>query len=688
MARATAPTFSDDAPCFRDGLGERRSVTDGSGQVRELLCIRSELTAVPSFEGALRDRLQQLAEFRHPYFAPALAVESVTGPDATLGLLSEQVAGIRLSSLFKQAAARGLNLDINASLCLIRQIVLAIARFHELCGEASHGALGPDRVVLTASGRLMVSDYVFGAALEQLRYSQDRYWRELRVAVPHSVGLPRFDHRTDVTQVGVIALSLILGRTLRDDEYPARVGDVVTTAKAIAPKGGFEPLPPSLRGWLSRALQLDVRQAFGTATEAHEELERVMADFEYPGLPASVETFLIRYQEAEPLVRTVPPDDVIAPEVVPRRTFAPQSDQHAVDQVTIAPPAGSTQVDDALMTDFAPETDLSTTRGRPDPDLQSAYDAMSAVRDLFAIDAPRSRSRWTVPVGLGVAVALGAAAVPMWDRVTSRQTATTGTGTLVISTSPRGATASLDGSPLGVTPLAVTVLAGLHTLEVRGEGEPKTLPVVMTAGARLEQYIELPVAAAANAIEGAPEISGGALSAEEAAPLAADVGPPPTPAVSTPTPAAASPDGWLALRTPIELSIEEGGTVLGTSASGRVSLSSGRHVLTLRNDALAFQTTRTVQVSPDGVTTATIAVPNGLVSVNASPWAEVWLDGARVGETPVGNLSVPIGPHEVLLRHPELGEQHRQIAVSATGVTRLSVDLHQPEGDQANADER
>lgn len=688
MAPATAPAFSDDHPCFRDGLGERRLDTDASGQVRELLRIRSELTAVASFEGALRRRLQELAEFRHPYFAPAFSIESVTGGDATLGLRSEHVTGVRLSSLFRQAAARGLNLDINASLCLIRQLVLAIARFHESSGDVSHGALGPDRVVLTTSGRLMISDYVFGAALEQLRYSQERYWRELRVAVPHSAGLPRFDQRADVTQIGVIALSLILGRTLRDDEYPARVGDVVTTAKAIAPKGGFEPLPPSFRGWLSRALQLDVRHAFGTATEAHEELERVMADLEYPGIPASVEMFLLRYQEAEPPVRTAPTDEVVAHETVCRSAFPRHSDQLELDHVTIDAPVGSSRDDDALMTDFAPETDLSGTRGRPEGDPQNAHDAMPTVRDLFAVEPQRRRPHWTVPVGVSAAVALAAVAVPMWGRATSRQTSTPGTGTLVITTSPRGASALLDGNPLGVTPLTVTVLAGSHTLQVRGDGEPKTFPVVMTVGARLEQYIELPAPAMAPAIEGAPGNAGGAPGGDESLPRPADSAALATTAVSAPNPAEAAPHGWLALRTPIELSIEEGGTVLGASAGGRLSLPSGRHVLTLRNDALGFQTTRTVQVSPDGVTTATITVPDGLVAVNASPWAEVWLDGARVGETPIGNLPVPIGPHDVLLRHPELGEQRRQVVVSAAGVSRLSVDLHPLQPDIASDDER
>lgn len=677
MERAVVPTVEDardEDRCFRDGLGERRLTSDASDQTRELLCIRSELTEVSSFELAVRERVDQLARFRHPYFAPVLLVERTSGDDATLGLVSEHVEGTRLSALFKRAAARGLNLDINAALCLIRQIVPAIARLHESCSDVSHGALGPERVVLTPSGRLMVTEYVLGKALERLRYSQERYWRELRVAVPHSAGLPRFDHRADVTQIGVIALSLVLGRTLRDDEYPARVGDVVMAAKAIAPKGGFEPLPPALRGWLSRALQLDVRQAFGTAAEAHDELERVIADLEYPGLPASVDVFLTRYRDADPSSATVESPAEAGPLVSSFRTEADLA-PHAAASPVASTSDGSPVRIDSLESDFTAEAELVEKTARP-PVLAAGRrspDAVPpAVRDLFASEVLLPPRRSMAPVGIGMALALAVAAVPMWGSLNGGAPATLGTGTLVISTSPRGASASLDGRPIGVTPLTVTVLAGRHTLDVRGEGEPRTVPVVMTAGTRVEQYLELqPPTPARDAADSQPSAS----PSSDAVPITS--GTDPQMATVTTTPRAAPPTGWLIVKTPIELVIEEDGVAVGNSVSGRVSLPSGRHVLTLRNDALGFQTTRTVQVNAYGATTATVDVPSGLISLNASPWAEVWLDGARVGDTPIGNLAVPIGPHEVVLRHPDLGERRRQVMVSATGVSRLSVDLRE-----------
>ena len=57
------------------------------------------------------------------------------------------------------------------------------------------------------------------------------------------------------------------------------------------------------------------------------------------------------------------------------------------------------------------------------------------------------------------------------------------------------------------------------------------------------------------------------------------------------------------------------------------------------------------------------------------PWAEVWIDGHRVGETPIGNLDVPIGPHEVVFKHPQFGEKRHAISVTLSAPVRLSVDM-------------
>ena len=48
-----------------------------------------------------------------------------------------------------------------------------------------------------------------------------------------------------------------------------------------------------------------------------------------------------------------------------------------------------------------------------------------------------------------------------------------------------------------------------------------------------------------------------------------------------------------------------------------------------------------------------------VVNLNALPWAEVWIDGRRIGETPLANIKIPLGDHEAVFRHPQLSERRQ-----------------------------
>ena len=104
-------------------------------------------------------------------------------------------------------------------------------------------------------------------------------------------------------------------------------------------------------------------------------------------------------------------------------------------------------------------------------------------------------------------------------------------------------------------------------------------------------------------------------------------------------------------------------------------LAAGRHELELVNQPLAFRATRVVQVPPGKVATLPIELPNGVINLNATPWAEVWIDGNRVGETPIGNLTISIGPHEIVFKHPQFGEKRQAVSVTLAAPMRLSMDM-------------
>lgn len=251
---------------------------------------------MPSFEFALRERVARLANFRHGYYARVRRVDRGMGPASSLAVVSDHLEGTRLSDILRVAHERQLELDINAALCLIRQLAPAVAVLHENARDVAHGLIAPERLVVAPNGRLVIVEHVLGAAIEQLQYGRERLWQEFRVAMPPSAGLPRFDHRADVTGLGLVALALILGRPLGADEYPLRIPALLESARERSALGDERPLSAPLRAWLARTLQLDVRRAFASAPEAAAALEELASDDTmYVAAPVALETFLSRY---------------------------------------------------------------------------------------------------------------------------------------------------------------------------------------------------------------------------------------------------------------------------------------------------------------------------------------------------------------------------------------------------------
>src|SRR6185436_2166096 len=132
------------------------------------------------------------ATFRHACYARVRSVERLKNPTSTLALVSETTPGVRLSEVLAYAEKADVTLDIDAALCLLRQLVPAVAMLHENAPEIAHGAIAPERIIVTPSARIVVVEHVLGSAISELKYSADRYWRELRVAVPGATPQAKF----------------------------------------------------------------------------------------------------------------------------------------------------------------------------------------------------------------------------------------------------------------------------------------------------------------------------------------------------------------------------------------------------------------------------------------------------------------------------------------------------------------
>jgi hypothetical protein len=674
--RATIPDVP--VPAFGDGLGRRYRAKADGGRHLEILCFHAELTEIPTFEFSLRERVNRLSPFQHACYAHIAKVDRLKDGRGTLALFSEFAPGTRLSELIADSERRELALDVTTALSVVQQIAAAAAALQQRAHMAN-GALGPERLIITPEGRPIILEFVVGVALEQLKYSRERYWRDLRVALPMSGGLPRFDEAADAVQLGMLALALLAGRLIQADEFPEGLESLVASACSRHAHDGRASLMPQLRSWLRRALQLDVRSSFKTALEAKTELDTLLSGED---TSRALPKFLAGYHGVA--ASALPPiANVAQTTVAARRTSAAKPDQPALVRFSAAPA-------------------IEPVHPEIEPEPVAHHEEEWPMANVHTHQRRISRRAW-----LAASLVLSAMANVLFasQHYFSPQATRIAPGILAVNTNPPGAQVIVDDQPRGKTPLSLSLPPGPHKLVVRGDGEPRTIPVTIVSGASSAQYVELPRAAATSGMlqvwsepTGARAVIDGQsrgmtpLTLSDLAPgehivtLENDLravthtvmivpGVPASLVVPMGTPQNVPVSGWISVSAPVDMQLYEQGRLLGSTSVDRLMLSTGKHDIEIVSEPLGYRVTRSVQVSPGRVSQITVTLPTGVVSVNAIPWANVFIDGQSAGETPLGNLPVPIGPHEFVFRHPQLGEQHRVIMVTIREPMRLSVDL-------------
>ena len=229
--------------------------------------------------------------------------------------------------------------------------------------------------------------------------------------------------------------------------------------------------------------------------------------------------------------------------------------------------------------------------------------------------------------------------------------------------------------------IAIAVLGALVLIEavptalwIRARLRPPVVPEPVAA-ASLPPAATIPLASC----ESAPAPSNAATPA---------AAPAPTTGVAKPTSAAARTDaavpppvdksmlaGSVAVSAAVPMQVLLRGRVVATTEAESFMLPVGTQELEFVNESVGYRARRTVTIQAGKTTTLRLEPPSGTVNINAVPWAEVFLDGQRLGETPLGNLQMPIGSRELVFRHPDLGERRATVLVTLKEPARISIDL-------------
>jgi hypothetical protein len=269
------------------------------------------------------------------------------------------------------------------------------------------------------------------------------------------------------------------------------------------------------------------------------------------------------------------------------------------------------------------------------------------------VEGRASRRRAWLVLGLGALALIQVPFVVMWAlqpqtepvtaavapavqepaRIEGAVATTAALGTIEIVTDPPQVPISVDGQQRGSSPLTVTELtAGTYTVAAR------------FANGTIQRQIRVEAGSTASLVMTMPRPAGVA-------------------------------SGWIAVDAPASLQILQDGRLIGTTDVAQLMLPAGRHALEFASEELGFRAQQTVTVNPGVTSSVRLELPQAPLSINAQPWAEVWIDGERIGETPLGNVSRTIGRHQVRLRHPTLGERTTSVLVTLKEPLRIAVDL-------------
>ena len=265
-------------------------------------------------------------------------------------------------------------------------------------------------------------------------------------------------------------------------------------------------------------------------------------------------------------------------------------------------------------------------------------------------------------------------------------------GYLMVRSSVDGLDVLIDGKPKGQTPLAIELPAGRHTIEMKGFGLTKVLPVEIASSVQTTQMVKWPrgqkvgILQVSSAPQGArviidgemrgvtPVTIEGLVEGGHTLVLESDAG-----RVRQGVRVVANDTsdvtvgifaGWLSVFAPVQVRVFEDGRLLGTSEDGKLLLPPGEHHLELINQRLGLRERRTVEVTPGNTTTLSLDAPDGSVVIDAPEGTEVWIDGQSRGVAPMAPLNTAVGTREVILRHPQIGQRRLTVQVGVKAPAR------------------
>lgn len=447
---------------------------------------------------------------------------------------------------------------------------------------------------------------------------------------PEQAGGKDLDRRSDIFSLGIILHEMLTGRRLFKSENEMRTLERIKAVDVDPPSATNPQVPARLDNIVMRALARDPDDRYQDAREMYGEL----AEFLYPASPDLTQQSFAHFLS-----------NLFADEIAAERTRLEEG-----TRIALAMHESASQVE------LEPEWEESGGTRGSHPTGAVAPPAGSKAPLLIAAGAVA----FALLLAAGFVLSRPAPAPVVVQEVVEAAPAT---GAVDLRIGPVAARVTIDGTLSGEgVQVAVGDLApGDHVVLVEADGyAPHEEKVTLAAGDRLRLSVALqPVAAQVATSSRRGSTSRGAAAASSVAAQAPGAETGLVAFHSSPSGADVFVDGKLAGRTPFEW---DGPS--GTKHSVEYRLAG--------HDSARFNMTvpgKGVRESYDRTLTEK-AKAEGKLSANVSGgWADIYVDGKKIGTTPIFGFSLPAGSHEVRAKNDSAGLDVTKTVVVKAGET-------------------
>lgn len=664
----------------------------GEGGFEKSLVIKRVLPQLlnePGFVEMFLDEARIAAQLSHPGI---VQIFDLGKQDGDYYFAMEYLAGEDVASILRKndEAKRMVPVDVAVKIASSAAEALHYAHgFSSPDGRPMnivHRDISPSNLFITYHGVVKVLD--FGIARAEQRLQQTRVGHvkgKAAYMAPEQSRGQTVDRRADVWALGVCLHELLTGRRLFLRESPSDTLVAVREAPIPIPSSLRPEIPPVLDDLVMSALERDLARRTPNAEAVRVGLERYLADKTYVSQTVQLGRYL-------------------------RELFGDARAQAALRRATASVMSAKreregTERIDALAVPAPPEVVKHHLEhgDAADPQEQSTIIATDPLRQPDATAFMRGPAP-TEPE------------TPLPKVVVAMEELTAGSNSQTLSrTAPPGdprvqGRALLVGGLVGATGVALVVLA----IALSSSGADETLPstrestpvLIQAERETISDDAHAPVMGAApvdeapvrnpdeidegtrvpsaRAAENREDTSSGRARGDDAQPepahavdavagvaaVAQDGRDSTRPVSARPSPAA----GSLTVRADAPVTVFLDGKRLGAAPIEGISTTAGLHLLRLENPALGISLTAKLQVSSGGETTRLFTFAKGKMNVLVDPWADVYVNGVKLGQTPLAGKELYEGRHRLRLVGPK-SEKSVTVDVTAGKTTVVRESL-------------